>query len=196
MESIYPIVAIRVNETSWAHVWRLRSRYLRMGYDTQPAITQTHPLSSSSPAPVRTSKSTQISLAPRHHLLDELARPSCHSTLPQTSPWPPAVLPLCACIPAALPLATVMLGSSRSRQAPAAAAWMPSHRLVRLCMGRAPALLPHGAHATAAWPPWHGISPPHLSDSRKWIAPCMSFRSCLLHAAASRWHQASLVPPC
>jgi hypothetical protein len=22
-----------VNETSWAHVWRLRSRYLRMGYD-------------------------------------------------------------------------------------------------------------------------------------------------------------------
>jgi hypothetical protein len=22
-----------VNETSWAHVWRLRSRYLRTGYD-------------------------------------------------------------------------------------------------------------------------------------------------------------------
>jgi hypothetical protein len=22
-----------VNETSWAHVWRLRSRYLGMGYD-------------------------------------------------------------------------------------------------------------------------------------------------------------------
>jgi hypothetical protein len=34
MESIYRIVAIRVNETSWAHVWRLRSRYLGMGYDT------------------------------------------------------------------------------------------------------------------------------------------------------------------
>jgi hypothetical protein len=34
MESVYHIVAIRVNETSWAHVWRLRCRYLRMGYDT------------------------------------------------------------------------------------------------------------------------------------------------------------------
>jgi hypothetical protein len=33
MESIYHIVTIRVNETSWAHVWRLRSRYLRTGYD-------------------------------------------------------------------------------------------------------------------------------------------------------------------
>jgi hypothetical protein len=33
MESVYHIVAIRVNETSWAHVWRLRSRYLRTGYD-------------------------------------------------------------------------------------------------------------------------------------------------------------------
>jgi hypothetical protein len=32
MESIYHIVTIRVNETSWAHVWRLRSRYLRTGY--------------------------------------------------------------------------------------------------------------------------------------------------------------------
>jgi hypothetical protein len=32
MESVYHIVAIRVNETSWAHVWRLRSRYLGMGY--------------------------------------------------------------------------------------------------------------------------------------------------------------------
>jgi hypothetical protein len=33
MESIYHIVAIRVNETSWAHIWRLRSRYLGTGYD-------------------------------------------------------------------------------------------------------------------------------------------------------------------
>jgi hypothetical protein len=33
MESVCHIVAIRVNETSWAHVWRLRSRYLGMGYD-------------------------------------------------------------------------------------------------------------------------------------------------------------------
>jgi hypothetical protein len=35
MESVYHIVTIRVNETSWAHVWRLRSRYIRMGYDTE-----------------------------------------------------------------------------------------------------------------------------------------------------------------
>jgi hypothetical protein len=33
MESVYHIVTIRVNETSWAHIWRLRSRYLGMGYD-------------------------------------------------------------------------------------------------------------------------------------------------------------------
>jgi hypothetical protein len=33
MESVYHIVTIRVNETSWAHVWRLRFRYLRTGYD-------------------------------------------------------------------------------------------------------------------------------------------------------------------
>jgi hypothetical protein len=33
MESIYHIVTIRVNETSWAHVWRLRSLYLRTAYD-------------------------------------------------------------------------------------------------------------------------------------------------------------------
>jgi hypothetical protein len=32
MESVYHIVAIRVNESSWAHVWRLRFRYLRTGY--------------------------------------------------------------------------------------------------------------------------------------------------------------------
>jgi hypothetical protein len=34
MESVYPIVAIHVNETSWAHVWRLRSCCLGTGYDT------------------------------------------------------------------------------------------------------------------------------------------------------------------
>jgi hypothetical protein len=33
MESVYQIVTIHVNETSWAHVWRLHSRYLRTGYD-------------------------------------------------------------------------------------------------------------------------------------------------------------------
>jgi hypothetical protein len=33
MESVYHIVAIHVNETSWAQVWRLRFRYLRTGYD-------------------------------------------------------------------------------------------------------------------------------------------------------------------
>jgi hypothetical protein len=33
MESVYHIVAISVNETSWAHVWRLRFRYLGTGYD-------------------------------------------------------------------------------------------------------------------------------------------------------------------
>jgi hypothetical protein len=33
MESVYHIVAIRVNETSWAHVWRFRFRYLGTGYD-------------------------------------------------------------------------------------------------------------------------------------------------------------------
>jgi hypothetical protein len=35
MESIYHIVTVRVNETSWAHVWRLRFRYLRTGYDKE-----------------------------------------------------------------------------------------------------------------------------------------------------------------
>jgi hypothetical protein len=34
LESVYHIVTIRVNETSWAHVWMLRSCYLGMGYDT------------------------------------------------------------------------------------------------------------------------------------------------------------------
>jgi hypothetical protein len=33
MESVYHIVTIGVSETSWAHVWRLRSAYLGMGYD-------------------------------------------------------------------------------------------------------------------------------------------------------------------
>jgi hypothetical protein len=31
MESVYHIVTIHVNETSWAQVWRLCSRYLRTG---------------------------------------------------------------------------------------------------------------------------------------------------------------------
>jgi hypothetical protein len=35
MESVYHIIAIRVNKTSWAHVWRLCSRYLKTGYDSQ-----------------------------------------------------------------------------------------------------------------------------------------------------------------
>jgi hypothetical protein len=39
MESVYHMVAIRVNETSWAHVWRLRFRYLRMGYDRNQPTT-------------------------------------------------------------------------------------------------------------------------------------------------------------
>jgi hypothetical protein len=33
MESVYHIVTIHVNETSWAHVWRLHSLYLGTGYD-------------------------------------------------------------------------------------------------------------------------------------------------------------------
>jgi hypothetical protein len=33
MTFVYHIVTIRVNETSWAHVWRLRFRYLGTGYD-------------------------------------------------------------------------------------------------------------------------------------------------------------------
>jgi hypothetical protein len=35
MESVYHFVTIRVNETSWAHVWMLRSRYLGTGYDSK-----------------------------------------------------------------------------------------------------------------------------------------------------------------
>jgi hypothetical protein len=38
MESVYHIVTIRVNETSWEHVWRLRSRYLGTGYDTSQEV--------------------------------------------------------------------------------------------------------------------------------------------------------------
>jgi hypothetical protein len=38
MKSVYHIVTIRVNETSWAHVWRLCSRYLGTGYDSYPTI--------------------------------------------------------------------------------------------------------------------------------------------------------------
>jgi hypothetical protein len=33
MESVYHFVTIRVNETSWVHVWRLRSLFLGMGCD-------------------------------------------------------------------------------------------------------------------------------------------------------------------
>jgi hypothetical protein len=33
MASVYRIVAIRVDETSWAHIWRLHFRYLKTGYD-------------------------------------------------------------------------------------------------------------------------------------------------------------------
>jgi hypothetical protein len=33
MESVYHIVTIHVNETSWVHVWWLHSRYLGTGYD-------------------------------------------------------------------------------------------------------------------------------------------------------------------
>jgi hypothetical protein len=37
MESVYHSVTIRVNETSWAHVWRLRSCYLRTRFDREVA---------------------------------------------------------------------------------------------------------------------------------------------------------------
>jgi ribonuclease HI len=40
MESVYHIVTIRVNETSWAHIWRLRSRYLGTRYDRYAACLQ------------------------------------------------------------------------------------------------------------------------------------------------------------
>jgi hypothetical protein len=35
MTSVYHIVTIHENETSWAHVWRLRFRYLGTGYDIE-----------------------------------------------------------------------------------------------------------------------------------------------------------------
>jgi hypothetical protein len=38
MESVYHILTIRVNETSWAHVWRLRSLYLGTGYDIRLGV--------------------------------------------------------------------------------------------------------------------------------------------------------------
>jgi hypothetical protein len=31
-----------VNETSWAHVWRLRFRYLKTGYDTRQPSRYPH----------------------------------------------------------------------------------------------------------------------------------------------------------
>jgi hypothetical protein len=37
MESVYHIVTIHVNETSWAHVWRLHFCYLGTGYDKDEA---------------------------------------------------------------------------------------------------------------------------------------------------------------
>jgi hypothetical protein len=41
MEYVYHIVAIRVNETSWEHIWRLRFRYLETGYDTDHPVSET-----------------------------------------------------------------------------------------------------------------------------------------------------------
>jgi hypothetical protein len=35
MAYVYHMVAIRVNEISWVHVWRLRFSYLRTGYDIE-----------------------------------------------------------------------------------------------------------------------------------------------------------------
>jgi hypothetical protein len=43
MESVYHIVAIRVNETSWAHVWRLHSCYLKTGCDKDAAAIRGSP---------------------------------------------------------------------------------------------------------------------------------------------------------
>jgi hypothetical protein len=42
MTYVYHIVTIRVNETSWAHVWRLHFRYLGTGYDNDLGINY-HP---------------------------------------------------------------------------------------------------------------------------------------------------------
>jgi hypothetical protein len=38
MAYVYHIVAIRVNETSWAHVCRLRFRYLGTGCDSKAVV--------------------------------------------------------------------------------------------------------------------------------------------------------------
>jgi hypothetical protein len=40
MAYVYHIVAIRVNETSWAHVWRLRFHYLGTGYDNEHVVSE------------------------------------------------------------------------------------------------------------------------------------------------------------
>jgi hypothetical protein len=42
MTYVYHIVTIRVNKTSWAHVWRLHFRYLGTGYDNDLGINY-HP---------------------------------------------------------------------------------------------------------------------------------------------------------
>jgi hypothetical protein len=38
MESVYHFVTICVNEISWAHVWRLRSLFLRTRYDSHSSF--------------------------------------------------------------------------------------------------------------------------------------------------------------
>jgi hypothetical protein len=40
MESVYHIVTICMNETSWAHVWRLHSHFLGTGYDMFQGMSQ------------------------------------------------------------------------------------------------------------------------------------------------------------
>jgi hypothetical protein len=62
MTFVYHIVTIRVNETSWAHVWRIRFRYLGTGYDTDQswlalpvvagALSQPTSMSASPPSPL------------------------------------------------------------------------------------------------------------------------------------------------
>jgi hypothetical protein len=37
MAPVYHIVVVRVIWTSWAHIWRLCFRFLKMGYDSTPA---------------------------------------------------------------------------------------------------------------------------------------------------------------
>jgi hypothetical protein len=43
MESVYHIVTVCVNETSWAHIWRLHSRYLGTGYDKLVSVRKEEP---------------------------------------------------------------------------------------------------------------------------------------------------------